>query len=207
MMTSVTSTERSSTPAEIADLTPLKRRSTIKDWVGLLARLILGGALVVAGALKIGSLEYSVDSVRAYQILPWDVAKWVGYGLPIVEFILGAMILAGFLTRWTALLGTLMMLAFVIGIISVWARGINIDCGCFGDGGAVAAGETQYPLDIARDVLFMAAGVWLVIRPRSKFAVDNLLLAGLGHPDYLADDVDDDDLDDDFAVADRRRIH
>ncbi|MGD8214457.1 DoxX family protein [Aestuariimicrobium sp. Y1814] len=171
----------------------------MKDWVGLLARLVLGGSLFIAGLTKIGNLELSVQSVRAYQLLPYDLAKWVGYALPPFEIILGLMIMAGFLTRWTSLLGSLLMVAFIIGIASAWARGLTIDCGCFGSGGIVEPEETQYPQDIARDLLFLAAGVWLVVRPRSAFAVDQVLFGGPA--DLDSDDLDDDDLDADDPVV------
>ena len=152
-----------------------QRSRGIKDWVGLLARLVLGGALFIAGALKIGDLESSVQAVRAYQLVPYDLAKWVGYAMPAIELIVGAMILAGFLTRWTALLGTLMMAAFIVAISWAWSKGLSIDCGCFGGGGEVGATETKYPQEILRDVAFIAAGLWLIVRPRSALAVDNLL--------------------------------
>lgn len=165
-----------------------------KDWVGLVARLVLGGALFIAGLTKIGNLEMNVLSVRAYQLLPHELEKWVGYALPPFEILLGLMIMLGFLTRWTGLVGALVMAAFIFGISSVWARGLSIDCGCFGTGGLVNPEDTQYPLDIARDTLFLLSGLWLVVRPRSVFAVDNLLLPTLpGDPvhDELDDDIDD----------------
>ena len=164
-----------------------------KDWLGLLARLVLGGSLFIAGLTKIGNLEMSVLSVRAYQLLPFEVAKWVGYALPPFEILLGLMILLGFLTRWTSLVGSLVMVAFIFGIASAWARGLSIDCGCFGTGGLVNPEQTQYPLDIARDLLFLAAGVWLVARPRSVFAVDGLLTPA---PQDWSDDSHDLDSDD-----------
>ncbi|MGD7733864.1 DoxX family protein [Propionibacteriaceae bacterium G57] len=147
----------------------------MRDWVGLVARLVLGGSLLVAGLLKIGNLEDSVLSVRAYQLLPFDMSKWVGYALPPLEILLGLLIVAGIATRWTALLGSLVMVAFMFGIASAWARGLSIDCGCFGTGGLVNPEQTKYPQELARDALFLLAGVWLVVRPRSVFAVDNLL--------------------------------
>lgn len=159
--------------------------------VGLISRLVLGGALLVAGLTKIGDLDQSVLAVRAYQLLPWDLAAWVGYGLPVFEIILGAVILVGLFTRWSALVGVLVMAVFIFGISWAWAKGLAIDCGCFGDGGTVNPGETQYPFDIARDLLFAAAGLWLVARPRSPWAVDSWLFASL--PDDLpADDQTDD---------------
>lgn len=144
-------------------------------WVTLATRLILGVTLIVAGLLKVTRLDASVQSVRLYQILPWDITAFVGSALPIVEIAVGLLLVTGTFTRIAAVIGSLLMLAFIIGIASVWARGISIDCGCFGGGGEIAASQTQYPLEIARDVGLLLTGVWTVWRPRSPFAVDNWL--------------------------------
>lgn len=141
-------------------------------WVTLAARLILGAVLIVAGALKVGELQSSVDAVRAYQILPWDVAALVGVALPIIEIVVGLLLIIGAFTRWAGLVGALLMLAFIIGISSVWARGINIDCGCFGGGGQVEASQTNYPLELLRDTGLFLLGAWTVWRPASPFSVD-----------------------------------
>ena len=61
----------------------------VRDVIGLLARLVLGGVVLVAGLLKVGHLETSARSVRAYQLLPYDVAGYLGYGLPILEVAIG----------------------------------------------------------------------------------------------------------------------
>lgn len=140
--------------------------------VGLVARLVLGGALLVAGALKIGSPIVAARAVQAYQILPFEVAAYVGYALPVLEIIVGLLLIIGLFTRPMALVGLLLMVAFIIGIASAWARGLSIDCGCFGGGGEVGANDTKYPQEIARDVLFATAGLWLVWRPRTPFSLD-----------------------------------
>jgi uncharacterized membrane protein YphA (DoxX/SURF4 family) len=41
---------------------------TYQPWITLLARLILGGVLLVAGALKVGNLQKSAMAVRAYEL-------------------------------------------------------------------------------------------------------------------------------------------
>ncbi len=144
-------------------------------WVTLATRLILGVTLIVAGLLKVTRLDASVQSVRLYQILPWDSTAFVGAALPIVEIAVGLLLVTGTFTRVSAVIGSLLMLAFIIGIASVWARGISIDCGCFGGGGEIEASQTQYPLEIARDVGLLLTGAWTAWRPRSPFAVDNWL--------------------------------
>jgi uncharacterized membrane protein YphA (DoxX/SURF4 family) len=153
------------------------------EWVTLACRLGLGCVLLVAGLLKVGHLDASVQSVRLYQLLPWDVTAFVGSALPIVEIAVGLLLITGTFTRIAAIIGALMMVAFIIGIASVWARGISIDCGCFAPGGEVEPSATQYPLEIARDAGLLALGAWAAWKPRSPFAVDNWLFAPLTEPD------------------------
>ena len=143
------------------------------DLVGTLLRLVLGGVILVAGALKVTNLGQSALAVRAYQLLPYDLAGYVGYALPIIEIVIGLLLVLGLFTRMSALLGTLLMLAFVIGIASAWARGLSIDCGCFGGGGTIGAEETAYPLELSRDVALLLAGAWLVRRPHTAYALDD----------------------------------
>ena len=102
--------------------------------MGLAARLILGGVIFVAGALKVGAIGESILAVRAFRILPYELTSVVGTILPFAEILLGLLIMAGVFTRLTGILGALLMLAFTIAIISAWSRGLTLDCGCFGGG-------------------------------------------------------------------------
>lgn len=147
----------------------------VADWVGLAARLLLGIVLIAAGGLKVGKPIVSARAVQAYQIFPFEIAGYIGYALPVLEVAVGVLLVLGLFTRPAAIVGAGLMIAFIIGIASAWMRGLSIDCGCFGGGGEVSAGETKYPQEIARDVLFAAAGLWLVWRPRTPFALDNRL--------------------------------
>jgi uncharacterized membrane protein YphA (DoxX/SURF4 family) len=145
--------------------------------IGLLARLVVGGVWVVAGVLKLPDPTENVRTVRAYQILPESVVPVVGHLLPILEILVGACLLLGLLTRVAAAVSALMQLAFIIGIASVWARGLSIDCGCFGGGAnPTANAQAAYPWDIARDVALMLLSLLLVWRPRTPFAADNVLM-------------------------------
>jgi uncharacterized membrane protein YphA (DoxX/SURF4 family) len=143
----------------------------------LVARVVVGGVWVVAGALKLSDPAANVRSVRAYQLLPEAVVPSVGHALPALEIVVGGALLLGLLTRVTASVSALMLAAFVIGIASAWARGLSIECGCFGGGGSPAANAAaKYPWDIARDVGLLLLSVWLVWRPRSALSLDRRLL-------------------------------
>ncbi len=151
------------------------RRDRVLDVVGLLARLGLGAVLIYAGAVKIPRPLTSERAVQAYEIFPMDLAGYIGIALPYLEVVLGVLLVLGLFTRVTAALSTLLMVAFIIGISQAWARGLTIDCGCFGGGGQIGAEETKYPQEIARDAAFALAGAWLWWRPRSLASLDRVL--------------------------------
>ena len=155
----------------------LLRRPRTLDIVGLLARLALGGVMLVAGVLKVTKPEVSARAVQAYQLLPFDLATYVGYGLPILEVVLGLLLVAGLFTRASAALAGVLLVAFIIGIASAWARGLSIDCGCFGEGGTIDPSATRYLEEILRDVGLVLCAAWLVIRPRTAYSLERTLFA------------------------------
>jgi uncharacterized membrane protein YphA (DoxX/SURF4 family) len=146
------------------------------QWIGIVARLVVGGVWLAAGLLKIPDPTENVRAVRAYQLLPESLVPVVGHALPIVEILVGLCLLAGVLVRANAVLSALLLVAFVIGISSAWARGLSIDCGCFGGGGGPAENaRAKYPWELARDFGLLLLSGWLVYRPRTRWAVDNEL--------------------------------
>jgi uncharacterized membrane protein YphA (DoxX/SURF4 family) len=147
----------------------------VKRVVGLVARLVVGVVDVSAGLSKLPDPAGNVRSVRAFRILPEAVVPTVGHALPIVEILIGAMLILGLITRGFAVISGLFFVAFVIGISSAWARGLEINCGCFGNGGIPADPQRQYAVDIARDIGLLLCSAWLVIWPRTLLALDNLL--------------------------------
>ncbi|MGE5718969.1 MAG: MauE/DoxX family redox-associated membrane protein [Nocardioidaceae bacterium] len=145
-------------------------------WIGFAARLLVGGVWIVAGALKLPDLDASVRAVRAYQLLPEAVVPAVGHALPVIEVAIGIMLVLGLLVRFNAVVSAVLFLGFVIGIASAWARDLQIDCGCFGGGGYDADATEKYPWEIARDLGLLFVSLWLVRRPRSRWALDNRLV-------------------------------
>ena len=144
----------------------------LQPWIGLVARLILGGVLFLAGYLKVDEPDKSQMAVRAYEMLPISVANLLGLVLPFVEVAIGALLILGSLTRLMAALGGFTMVIFIIAIAQAWARGLNIDCGCFGGGGTVAPGETKYLQEILRDIGLVFLAVYLIRYPSTKFSLD-----------------------------------
>jgi len=144
----------------------------LQPWIGLIARLTLGGVLFAAGYLKIDKPDISQMAVRSYEMLPISVANILGLILPPIEIALGVLLILGALTRVIAALGGFTMFVFIIAIAQAWARGLNIDCGCFGGGGTVAAEDTRYLQEILRDLGLVFLAAYLVRYPFTKFSID-----------------------------------
>lgn len=142
------------------------------EWISTLARLVLAGVFIVAGAIKVLDPQTSVQAVRAYELLPEGIGTVVGWGLPFLEIALGLLLAAGLFVRTTAVIVAVVLVAFIAAVASAAARGLSIDCGCFGGGGAVAPEDTTYALEIVRDLCFLALAGWLIWRPTSRSSLD-----------------------------------
>jgi len=148
------------------------------DVVGTLARFGLAAVWLVSGLLKAVDPDQTYIAVRAYDVLPAAAVEVVAALLPWVELALGVLLLAGIGIRLVAVLSAVLLLVFIAGVAQAWARGLSIDCGCFGGGGAVEPGETTYVQELLRDAGFLLMAVWLVVRPRTALALDDRLRTG-----------------------------
>ena len=149
--------------------------SKFQPWLTFLFRLILGGVLLVAGALKVTDPYGSATSVRAYQILPIDLANFLGFVLPYAEVAIGIFLVVGIWVRLAAIAGVALMVMFIIAIGQAWARGISLDCGCFGKGGLLETDKLpvwNYTLEIARDIALAIFGGYLYRFPQGKLGFD-----------------------------------
>lgn len=148
------------------------KRSEVFEWISTLVRLSMAGILIFAAIPKLQDIPQSIIAVRAYRLLPEAVVPFVGTVLPIFELVLALFLLLGLFTRISAIVWLAMMAAFMFGVIWAWAKGYSIDCGCFGGGGDVEEGTTQYPIHMLERLGFVALGTWLLIWPRTKFSLD-----------------------------------
>jgi uncharacterized membrane protein YphA (DoxX/SURF4 family) len=149
--------------------------SRVLDAIGTLCRLGLAAVWLISGGIKAADPNQTYAAVRAYQVLPSGLVSPVAAVLPFLELAFGLLVLVGIGTRLVGVLSGLLLLVYIAGVAQSWARGLTIDCGCFGGGGQVAAGKTQYPQEILRDTGFFILAAWLTVRPRTLLAVDGLL--------------------------------
>ncbi|HBA88654.1 MAG TPA: DoxX family protein [Geobacter sp.] len=139
--------------------------SLLKRYLPAAVRISLGAVFIYAALPKIADPAAFAGSVAAYRILPYFGSYLAAAVLPFLELICGMLLVCRWRVKTAALIIAAMNLLFIAALASAIARGLDIDCGCFRQGGA----KTSPWLALGRDVLFLAMTA-LVLRFEKKDA-------------------------------------
>lgn len=146
-----------------------------RRWFTLIVRVALGALLVGAGVMKFTSGWSFSELIANYRLLPAAGNQIVAVILPWCEISAGLLLIFGIWTRAAAMLSVLFFAAFTVAIVSALARGLDIECGCFGTQAAATVGGRA----LALDAVGLAASLFVMLRgsvlPR---ALDSAALAG-----------------------------
>jgi putative oxidoreductase len=121
-------------------------------------RILLGAIFIYAALLKIVDPVAFAGSVAAYKILPYFASYLTAAVLPFVELTCGLLLVCGYRVRGGALIIGAMNLVFMIALSTAILRGLDIDCGCFKQGGAKTTPWTA----LLRDAVFLAMTVFVL---------------------------------------------
>ena len=138
---------------------------------GLAIRIAAAAVWISAGAAKIPQMESFRDLVGRYGILPHALAAPFAYVLPFFEIGLGLYLAAGLFVRGSALAGSVLLVLFLAAQAQAWARGITLDCGCFG----TAVQSTVGPLTMLRDAGLGIPTFLMLVLPARRLSLDRLL--------------------------------
>ena len=116
-------------------------------WFNVLLRVLVGGAFVAAGALKIANPAKFAADVGNYRMLPHELNDLVAIMLPWIELTAGLLVLGGVWLRAAAGVIASLTVLFLFVIISALVRGLNIECGCFGTVGGRHIGLVNLVID------------------------------------------------------------
>lgn len=130
-------------------------------WFLLVLRVIIGGAFLYAGIVKIQQPQAFADSIASFRLLPDAGINLLAMGLPPLEIITGLMLLIGWKLRLASFTILLLSLIFAIALGQALMRGLVVDCGCFGSG---KPSLLKNWLSLGRDVLLIAVSAWLWVR-------------------------------------------
>jgi len=131
--------------------------------IAMILRLIVGGVFIYAGALKaLDPAQFAVD-VDNFRLLPYPLACAMGVYLPWLEIVCGAALAFGIFRPGATLLLAGILIGFLIALVTAWARGLDIHCGCFGH----SSGKSHLWASVLLDVALLGA-VCLISKTSSR---------------------------------------
>lgn len=137
------------------------RKLLSNRWFLLLLRVVVGGIFVYAGALKIGNPLEFADSIATFQILPPELINLVALALPPFEILVGGLLIFGICKRPAAFSLLILTGLFMLFLVQAIARGLEVDCGCFGSG---EPSPWSAWISLGRNVLLLAGCWWIYLR-------------------------------------------
>ena len=135
-------------------------------YVLLAFRLIVGGVFIWAGVSKIADPLSFAHNVRNYQLVGQTLSFLTAIFLPWVELIAGLWLIVGLYPKSSALLISCLLFFFIVLVAITMARGLNVDCGCFG----TFSRRADIWL-IAEDSLWLALSLVLLFSPSNYFCL------------------------------------
>ena len=135
-----------------------------------ISRVVVGGVLLAAGALKFGHFDSLASTMAAFRLplLTPQVIAPLSIAIPCLEVLLGLYLLLGLFTRVAALAAAAEFLLFAAAIASLVVRGIPAACGCFGPGDTRPASWEE----VARDLILAVLAAFIAWRAPGAWALD-----------------------------------
>jgi putative oxidoreductase len=133
--------------------------STVTRYAPQAVRVVLGGIFMYAAVLKISDPVAFAGSIAAYQVLPYFASYLTAATLPFIELVCGLLLVTGYRVRGGAIIIGILNLVFIAALASAIVRGLDIDCGCFRQGGA----KTSPWIAIGRDLVFLAMTAFVIM--------------------------------------------
>lgn len=157
---------------KLAGGTSLKSAFLAHPWVSRGLRWIVGAVFLYAGVVKLRGPQDFADSIASFRVLPTAFINGFAVTLPPFEVLTGVLLLVGRHRRAASLAALLMTTVFALAMTSALARGLQIDCGCFGSHGAFSPLNTS--LSLGRDLLLMAGSAFLYVQALRDTAAGSL---------------------------------
>jgi len=123
------------------------------------AAQITAGLIFLAASLpKIADLSGFASSIHNFHLeplLPVAAINVLALMIPWVELIAGLALVSGVRPRAGAIVYSVLLAVFTIGVVQALARGLSFECGCFGKAGSATIGFKK----VAENLVMMAIGV------------------------------------------------
>jgi len=101
-------------------------------WSYRVARCVLAGLFLVAGALKLSDPAAFAATIKAFAILPGEYVDFASLAIPLAEVAAAVGLLCD--VKGSLAVITVMLLGFMSVLVYAISIGLDVDCGCYGPG-------------------------------------------------------------------------
>jgi putative oxidoreductase len=127
-------------------------------WLLLALRLVFSSVFAYAGVTKLTDPQAFADSIASFRLVSTQWINLMAIALPPLEIGVAVLIVIGWKKRAAAFTFLFLCGVFLVALSSALARGLQIDCGCFGSHNASASGIW---VALGRDLLLCIGAVIL----------------------------------------------
>lgn len=122
----------------------------------ILARLALAAVFLWAAIAKLRDpwMLFAIE-IDNMHVIPSATVEFVARTVPWFELVLGLMLAVGVWARYVAPVTTVFIATLFGIVVTLYLRGFQGDCGCFGPG------EQLGPKTLARDFCFVLLSAWV----------------------------------------------
>jgi putative oxidoreductase len=124
-----------------------------------LCQILIGLLFAWSGLAKLGDIQSFADQVHNFRIMPVALEHLVAMTLPWIELVASLALVLGIRARPAAVLVTLLLAVFTLGVAQAMVRGLDFECGCFG----TADGTTVGFKKLGQNLVMLLVG-WLASR-------------------------------------------
>lgn len=127
--------------------------------IGLVVgRILLSGVFLLSGFLKVSQPLDFADRIYSFQILPEVAIHTVALGLPILELVIGVLILIPRFSGPALMTYCCLLALFSAGLLQGLIRGLEINCGCFG---RLDFMDSSPEISLLRNAGLMIMALWI----------------------------------------------
>jgi len=139
--------------------------------INLLIRIIVGSIFIITGISKIIDPVLFAKEITFYRMLPDFSINLIAIILPWIELVVGVLFILGVRVKANILILAGMLLMFNFAVSVAWARGLNINCGCFSN----LAKETVGLGKLSENFAMFFALVFMFFFPNNRFSLETFV--------------------------------
>jgi len=135
----------------------------------LTIRVFFGFVFIFAAITKVTDPEGFSLSIYNYKLMPDFLINFLAIVFPWIELVAGILLIFGMSVKENSAILSGLLVIFIVAIAISLARGLNIDCGCFGTVGGTKVGIQK----IFENIGLLVLGLILIKFDSKLFSISN----------------------------------